>query len=172
MAKSSDIRKIFENYSKELSNQKKEMFQQITEWRNRRVHEIDVHVADQKKLLDGEYTNQKQHLERRCQQFKEEAVTHEKQKDNEKVRLLVQQCKELQYKLDNLEFPMRQIRFVQVITKDRGTQKNRNEGSVNETEYKQSHNRSTEDNDNSTRNTASASSFSQKPTSTNARQTR
>jgi hypothetical protein len=151
------ISKKFEGYYKELLNQKKNMLRHITTWREEHVRKIDEYVTDQNKRLNKEYEEQKKTLEKTCQTFVTEAASQEKQNDKEKIRLLIERCNDLKIELAELEHCNRSIDYIQVITKDQRTQKNQNEGSVNETENKPSQKISTEGNVNDTGNGASAS---------------
>lgn len=152
-----EIRKKFDGYCKELLNQKKNMSRQITTWREEHVRKIDEYVTEQNKRLNKEFEEQQKTLEKTCQTLMTEAASQEKQKDKEKIRLLIEQCNNLKIELAELEHCNRSIDYIQVITKDQRTQKNQNEGSVNETENKPSQKISTEGNVNDTGNGASAS---------------
>jgi hypothetical protein len=148
MAKSDDIRKIFDGHIKKLLEEKKQMGEKISQWRNKCVRQIDEYVTEEKKYLEQECEKQKRSIEARRDQYMRDAATQDKKKCKEVINQLLGQCKDFQFQIAALEYYSREIEFVQVMTEDRQKQTNRNERSVDNPEEKQAPKTGTKDHDN------------------------
>lgn len=140
MKKSSDIRKKFDTYIKDLAHQKKALSQQITEWRDKRIKDIKTYADRMNEYLEQEYNNRKQTLEQQSQQLTAQAAAQEKQNNGEKLQSLFRQCENLQIELAKLQEVQQPTTFINVIPGYQQTQNNRNEDIDNRVETDKSSN--------------------------------
>ena len=109
-----EIRNVFERHMKVLNDQKWKMINEITEWGNNLIRQIQENVVKQKSILEQECKNQSYYLQTTCQEFLDTALIYEEKKDREEVRLLLEQCHALKFELKSFDYPEQFIPFIQV----------------------------------------------------------
>jgi hypothetical protein len=109
-----EIRNLFDRHMKALTDQKWKMVNEITEWGNNVIRQIQENVIKQKTVLEQEYKNQAYYLQTTCQEFLDTALIYEERKDREEVRRLLEQCHALKFQLGSFEYPEQCIPFIQV----------------------------------------------------------
>jgi hypothetical protein len=163
------IKSLFDQYNVTLLEQKKKMSEEITKWGSDLIREITQYVADQKKLLEEQFENQKRAIEAKRKQSMSDLAKQEKKKDNEEINRLLAECKDLKFELTALEYCKHRVNYIQVTTEDQLAQKSRNE---NGTEEKLSRNKSAKDKNSIVDNGNPREASPLMPTSTSAKQTR
>lgn len=83
MMEAVDIHKIHNRYNIELTEKKREIVQQITQWRDDYVREIDEYAYQQKKILNEEYGKQRNSLQRYFKILATKAISQENENDTE-----------------------------------------------------------------------------------------
>jgi hypothetical protein len=119
-----EIYHLFNGYAKDLYDRRLNMFQEISDWSNVLIGQIQSHVQEQYRLLDQEYQNQERYLREKRNEFIETALIHEQKRDNEQIYQLIKQCNALKFELAVFEFPERVIPFIEV---NQASQKQQNE---------------------------------------------
>ncbi|CAF2829298.1 unnamed protein product [Rotaria sp. Silwood2] len=109
-----EIRNLFERHMKVLYDQKQKMINEITEWENNLIRQIQENVVNQKALLEQECKYQLNYLQVKCQEFLDTALIYEEKKTREEVRQLIEQCHALKFEIAIFEYPERLIPFIQV----------------------------------------------------------
>ncbi len=131
-----EIRNVFERHMKVLTDQKWKMINEITEWGNNLIRQIQENVVKQKSILEQECKNQSHYLQTTCQEFLDTALIYEEKKDREEVRLLLEQCHALKFELSSFDYPEQFIPFIQVqqeVKQDSSnTYKYKNKSMINE----------------------------------------
>jgi hypothetical protein len=113
-----DIGKIFDKYYTELSDQRRKMAEQILNWVEYVWCQIKDHMNEQKRLLDQEYENQQQYLEKKRQEYIDEALVYEKEKNNEQIHQLLAQCNALKFELTTFQYSPRTISYLTLIIQE------------------------------------------------------
>ncbi|CAF0882957.1 unnamed protein product [Rotaria sp. Silwood1] len=99
---------------KALNDQKQKMINEITEWENNLIRQIQENVVNQKALLEQESKYQLNYLQAKCQEFLDTALIYEEKKTREEVRLLIEQCHDLKFEIGLFEYPERLIPFIEM----------------------------------------------------------
>lgn len=126
MKKAADFRKINENYNKELTEKKKEIFQQIIQWRDECIREITEYANQQKKIVSEECEKQKSSLQRYFKMLTTNAVPQEKEADGELLQTLFDQCERLKIELAKLTKFDHSMSYIQVVPCDPLLRDNKN----------------------------------------------
>jgi hypothetical protein len=90
------------------------MINEITEWGNNLIRQIQENVDKQKGLVERGYKNQLDYLHTQHQEFLDTALVYEERKNREEVRQLLEQCHELKFELGSFEYPEQSIPFIQI----------------------------------------------------------
>ncbi|UJR21009.1 hypothetical protein I4U23_024109 [Adineta vaga] len=109
-----EFRDLFERHSKTLLDQKLMMINEIDEWGNNLVHQVEQNLTRQKKLVEHEYQLQLNHLRQKHQEYLDTAFVYEEQKNREEIRLLLEQCHTLKLQLGSFDYPEQTIPFIQI----------------------------------------------------------
>jgi hypothetical protein len=109
-----EICNLFERHMKTLLDQKCSMINEITEWGNNLIRQIQENVDKQKGLVERGYKNQLDYLHTQHQEFLDTALVYEERKNREEVRQLLEQCHELKFELGSFEYPEQSIPFIQI----------------------------------------------------------
>ncbi len=125
-----DIHYLFNGYARDLYYRKLDMSQEINNWSNALIGQIQTHAQEQNRLLDQEYQNQERYLSEKRNEFIETALIHEQKRDNEQISQLMKQCNALKFELAVFEFPERGIPFIEVKQEKQTSQKQQNERDV------------------------------------------
>jgi hypothetical protein len=152
-----EIRGQFKQYNDTLARKKKEESEALTKWGETLISQIKNHVTEQKKLLDQHFDNQKRFLDDEQKKFLAHPVVQEKKNDKEQIDRLIDACKALKLNLDILHRYDQPIAYMRVMKEEELVLKSPDETSTKQPQENESQNRTTEDNNNSTGNTASGS---------------
>ncbi|CAF3773402.1 unnamed protein product [Rotaria sordida] len=109
-----EIRNLFERHMKVLYDQKQKMINEIAEWENNLIRQIQENVANQKTLLEQECKYQLNYLQAKCQEFLDTALIYEENKNREEVRQLIEQCHAVKFEIGVFEYPERLIPFIKM----------------------------------------------------------
>jgi hypothetical protein len=109
-----EISNLFERHIKALLDEKKRMINEIIEWENNLIRQIQENVNQQKNRLEQECKNQLEYLQIKRQEFLDTALIYEERRDREEVRQLLEQCHALKYQLGSFEYLEQPILFIQV----------------------------------------------------------
>lgn len=112
-----EIQKLFVQYEKTLADQKAKHCDDITRWGDTIVSNIYQYVNQQKCLVEQEYVNQIEYLNKTCQQFVEELRVHEEMDNTGQINQLLDRCKALKIELVALEYHGQTIPFIEVPNK-------------------------------------------------------
>jgi hypothetical protein len=123
------IHNSFDGYARDLSNRKQDMLNEILNWRNSLIHQIESHAREQLRL-DQEFQKQADCLHNTRNQFIDAARPHEQRGDDQQIRQLLQQCDALKVELGAFEFPERTLLFIQLMTEEQLARKKRNENNA------------------------------------------
>jgi hypothetical protein len=113
-----EILNIFDHHSKELFNQHWKMDDEIFNWGESLISQIKETVNERRRLLDQEYKNQQHYLEEKRREYLDKALIYEKNKENEQIGQLKTQCNALKFELTALEFSMRPLPYLTLVTQD------------------------------------------------------
>jgi len=111
-----EIRQLFEQYQKTLTDQKCKMCDDIADWRDATIDSIYKHANQQTYFLEQKYKKKLDILNKACQQFVEELRLYEQLNNTEDVNRLLEQCKGLKIELAALEHKGQTIPFVEVTS--------------------------------------------------------
>jgi len=109
-----EISNLFERHMKALLDQKRKMINEIIEWENNLIRQIQENVNKQKDLLEQECKTQSDYLQTKRQEFLNTALFYEERRDREEVRQLLEQCHALTFELGSFEYPEQPIPFIQI----------------------------------------------------------
>lgn len=109
-----EISNLFERHMKALIDQKRKMINEIIEWENNLIRQIQENVNKQKNLLEQECKSQSDYLQTKRQEFINTALFYEERRDREQVRQLLEQCHALTFELGSFEYPEQPIPFIQI----------------------------------------------------------
>jgi len=112
------ILSVFDRHSKELFDQRYKMGDEIANWRESLISKIQETATERRRLLDQEYKNQQHYLKEKRQEYIDQALIYEKNKDNEQIGQLITQCNALKFELTALEFSMSPHPYLTLITQD------------------------------------------------------
>ncbi len=143
-----EIRHIFSHHVKTLNSQKWKIVDQISEWSQTLISQIQHHVSVQRQLLDQVYEKKVSYLNTICDRFLEQAVLYEQKKDIEQLNQLINQCNTLKFELAMVGCIDRPIASIQLITEEQLPQTDRDECNVNKTEEEESQRKLIENYDN------------------------
>ncbi len=135
-----EIRHIFSHHVKTLNSQKWKIVDQISEWSQTLISQIQHHVSVQRQLLDQVYEKKVSYLNTICDRFLEQAVLYEQKKDIEQLNQLINQCNTLKFELAMVGCIDRPIASIQLITEEQLPQTDRDECNVNKTEEEEDKN--------------------------------
>jgi hypothetical protein len=168
-----DIRHIFTRHINTLFTTKWKILDQMTEWSNMLINQIQEYVTQQRNLLEQEYANKVSRLNTIRDQIVEQALICEQKNDTEQIHYLINQCNTLKVELAMLVYIERPIPSIQLITEEQLTQQNGNECNEQKTEDEQSQKKLIEDHDNDISNNTDANeTSSSKLSSTNTESTK
>ncbi|CAF1397889.1 unnamed protein product, partial [Rotaria sordida] len=125
------------------------MSEKLIKWSNKLIHQIEVHVDEQNKLLNEYFENEKCLLETRRKQFLTDAVSQDKKKDKEQIKRLIAECKALKFDLAKIHRYDQPISFMRIMREEQLTLEQQHDKNVHKTRENKSHRRSTEDKANS-----------------------
>lgn len=114
-----EIRNIFERHIKVLLDRKRSMINEIAEWENNLIRQIQENVRDQKVLLEQHCKYQITYLQTTCQEFLDTALIYEQKRNREEVRQLIEQCHSLKIQLGQFDYPERPIPFIKLQKEDK-----------------------------------------------------
>ncbi len=109
-----EICNLFERHIQALSDEKRKMINEINEWENNLIRQIQENVNKQTKLLEQQCKNQLDYLQTKRQEFLDTALIYEDRRDREEVRQLLEQCHALKFQLGSFDYPEQPIPFIQI----------------------------------------------------------
>ena len=113
-----DIKGYFNRYGKILATQKTRALDDITEWGDKLIANIQRHVEKQKFILEQDYKNQMDSLNNTCKKFIEELHIHEETNNTAQINQLVHRCDALRFKLASIQFHAQNIPFIGLTRED------------------------------------------------------
>jgi hypothetical protein len=125
---------VFNDFAKELDNRKREMLQEIINWRDAKVREIEEHASKQRSFLDQEFHRQGNFIQNSREQFINAVQPYVQIGDRQQIDQLIAQCKALKYELGAIEFSESSILFIQFMTEEQIARKKRDEKKADRTE--------------------------------------
>ena len=118
-----ELSNIFERHSRILLEQKRKMINEINEWADNLIRQIEQNLVKQKNLVEHEYQLQSSYLHRKQQAYLDSTLEYEEQKHRHEVRQLLERCRTLKFQLASFDYPEQMIPFIQMQPKQ---QSNRN----------------------------------------------
>ncbi|CAF3572950.1 unnamed protein product [Rotaria socialis] len=109
-----EIRNLFERHMKALLDQKNTMINEIIEWENNLIRQIQENVTNQKALVEQYCKYQLNSLRATCQEFLDTALIYEQNKNREEVRRLIEHCHSLKAELGVFDYPEQPIPFIKI----------------------------------------------------------
>ncbi|CAF4279201.1 unnamed protein product [Adineta steineri] len=90
------------------------MINEINEWRENLICQIQKHIDKQKFLVEQEFKIQSNYLQIKHQEFLDTALIYEERKNREEVRQLLEQCHVLRFELSAFDYSEQYIPFIQI----------------------------------------------------------
>ncbi|CAF1326706.1 unnamed protein product [Adineta steineri] len=109
-----EIGNLFERHKKSLIDHKQNMINEINEWRENLICQIQKHIDKQKFLVEQEFKIQSNYLQIKHQEFLDTALIYEERKNREEVRQLLEQCHALRFELSAFDYSEQYIPFIQI----------------------------------------------------------
>ena len=109
---------FFNRYENILNFQKTKTLDEITEWGDRLIRTIQRHVYKQKSILELDYKNQIEFLNKTSKKFMTELHVHEQINNTEQINQLLERCNALKFKLVAIEYVPQNIPFIHLTRED------------------------------------------------------
>jgi hypothetical protein len=113
-----EILSVFDRHREKLFEQRWKMGNEIANWKESLISKIQETATERRRLLDQEYKNQQHYLEEKRREYLDKALIYEKNKENEQIGQLKTQCNALKFELTALEFSMRPLPYLTLVTQD------------------------------------------------------
>jgi hypothetical protein len=107
-----EMRDFFDRYEKILNIQKTKTLDDITEWEDKLIRDIQKYVSKQRLILEQDYTNQIGYLNKTYKQFIEELQVHEHTKNTGQINQLLERCNALKFQLVSINYHGQNLPFL------------------------------------------------------------
>ena len=126
---------MFEDFNKILSNQNKDISEQIENWRQSQIKIIDEHAKDQLRLLRDESKNQVQKIKGTFDQYLATIRVYKERNNHNEIYQLLQRCRDLKFDLLQLAPSPRKTNFVNFVTQKQLDEIRRQENQMNTSDF-------------------------------------
>jgi len=128
-----EMKGFFNRYEKILATQKTKALDDITEWGDQLIANIQRHVEKQKFILEQDYKTQMDTLNNTCKKFINDLHMHEEMDNTVQINQLVNRCNALRFKLASIQYHAQNIPFIHLTREDVEFE---NSEKINETDTK------------------------------------
>jgi hypothetical protein len=113
-----EMKEFFNSYENLLTTQKSKTLDDITEWGDKLIGNIHRYMLKQKSLLELDYKNQIEFLNKTCKKFMTELHVHEQINNTEQINQLLERCNALKFKLVAIEYVPQNLPFIHLTRED------------------------------------------------------
>ena len=126
---------MFEDFNKILSNQNKDISEQIENWRQSQIKIIDEHAKEQLRLLNREFNDQVQEINGIYNQYLTAIKSYKAKNNHNEINQLLQQCRGLKFELLQLAPSSSNTYFANFVTQKQLDEKRRQDNQMNTSDF-------------------------------------
>ena len=152
-----EIRSLFNQYSEQLIERKKEISFRLTRWGKDLIKEIEDYVTTQNKNLNAYFDERKCFFENERKRITTAVSGHEKKQETEEIRQLLAECRAIKLSLPVLQSYNKNTEFVRVLPNEQVALEESKQNNAQARNENSSNNQLSNENNNATTNNATAS---------------